>query len=532
MSSLGCWTRRIGIGLMVGLVGGLVMTAVMALLRFGPGISPPAELLGDRIVPTLDVRHFIDLIIKYGGPNQLKQIPIKATIAGQLAVGALVGVLYAVVVREGKDQRLVRVAGLTLSRRGILLATGLVGAIWLATIIALWPVLQSNYRGLPPMPARIVTLLGTLFDYVTFGLTLVLGYHALAGPFPYSEAAVSDDAPRIGRRTLVVGGLGVAAAASGAGLIRALYKRAAFSYDGTRYHAADADYIVPADRFYAVTKNLIDPVVEPSLWRLELGGLVDHPRSYSVDDLTALTSVEQDTTLECISNGVGDGLMSNARWTGVPMRDLLNTAGLKPGIKRVLFRAVDGYTDTIPLDKALEPTTLVAYRMNGQPLPHHHGYPVRIIVPGRFGEKNVKWVTRIEPVGEEIKGYYESQGWGPTFIPATASRFDFPFNNQTLSRSADLPVRTRGVAFAGNRGISKVEVSFDDGHSWNVAQLDPRGTDLTWHLWHLDWSPQQTGDYRLWVRATDGTGATQSQEHYDIVPDGASGFHRITVHIT
>ncbi len=532
MSNLGIWMRRVGIGLMAGLVGGLVMTAVMALLRLGPGISPPAELLGDRIVPTLDVRHFIDLIIQYGGPNQLKQIPIKASIAGQLAVGALIGVLYGVVVREGKGQRLIRLGRLSLTRRGVLLVTGLVVAIWLATIIALWPVLQSNYRGLPPTPARIVTLAGTLLSYVSYGVTLVLGYHALAGPFPIDSAMETDDTPRVGRRAVLLGGVGVVAAASGAGLIRALYNRATFSYDGTRYHAADADYIVPSDRFYTVTKNLIDPVVEPSLWRLEIGGLVDRPHTYNFDDLTALSSIDQDTTLECISNGVGDGLMSNARWTGVPMRDLLMNAGLKPGIKRVLLRAVDGYTDTIPLDKALEPTTLVAYRMNGQPLPHHHGYPVRIIVPGRFGEKNVKWVTRIEPVGDEIKGYYESQGWGPTFIPATASRFDFPFDNQTLSRSSELPVRTRGIAFAGDRGISKVEVSFDDGQSWNLAQLDPRGTDLTWHLWQLDWSPQQPGDYRLWVRATDGTGATQSKEHYDIVPDGASGFHRITVHIT
>ncbi len=151
--------------------------------------------------------------------------------------------------------------------------------------------------------------------------------------------------------------------------------------------------------------------------------------------------------------------------------------------------------------------------------------------PGRFGEKNVKWVTSIEPVGEEIKGYYEKQGWGPTFIPATNSRFDFPFDNQTLKLGSDVPIKTRGVAFAGDRGVSKVEVSFDDGKTWTDAQIDPRGSDLTWRLWNLEWTPAQPGDHRLWVRATDGTGEVQSKEHYDIVPDGASGFNRITVHI-
>ncbi len=532
MSNTGLWIKRIGIGIFVGLVGALVMTALMALFRIALGISPPAELLGDRVVPTLDVRQFIDLIIKYGGPNQLKQIPIKASIAGQIGVGVLFGVIYSAVVKESAGQNLFRIGRLNLSRLGVAFVSSLVFVLWAATIVYLWPVLESNYRGLPPTPARVLILIAILLSYTSYGITLLFGYHALNGPMGQVETTASGERLRMGRRAVLVGGVGVVAAASGMGLIRALYHRATFSYDGTRYHSADAQYIVPADRFYTVTKNIIDPIVQKPIWRLEIGGLVDHPHTYTFDELTSRTPVTQDTTLECISNGVSDGLMSNAAWTGVPMRDLLNDAGLKSGIKRVLLRAVDGYTDTIPLDKAMEPTTLVAYRMNGQPLPHHHGYPVRIIVPGRFGEKNVKWVTRIEPVGEEIKGYYESQGWGPTFIPATNSRFDFPFNDQTLSLASDLPVQTRGVAFAGDRGISKVEISIDDGKSWSAAVIDPQGSNLTWRLWHLDWTPSRAGDYRLWVRATDGTGAVQSKEHYDIVPDGASGFHRITVHIT
>lgn len=526
------WVKRIGVGLIAGIIGALVMTAVMSLLRFGLGISPPAELLGDRIVPTLSVRHFIDLIVKYGGPSQLKQIPIKATIAGQVGVGALVGIIYGLVVKESDGQRRFRAGPLGVSRRGVGYVTLIVLGLWIATIAFLWPVLQSNYRGLPPTPARIVTLGAIFLSYVSYGVTLLFGYHALAGPKPEREAGAADDRIRMGRRAVIFNGLGLVAAASSFGLIRGMYQRSTFSYDGTRYHPADAQYVVPAAKFYTVTKNLIDPVVERSIWRLEIGGLVDRPHTYTFDQLTSRTPVRQDTTLECISNGVGDGLMSNATWTGIPMRDLLNEAGLQPGVKRVLLRAVDGYTDTIPLDKAMEPTTLVAYEMNGQPLPHHHGYPVRIIVPGRFGEKNVKWVTRIQPVATEIKGYYEKQGWGPTFIPATTSRFDFPFNNQTLSLASDAPIKTRGVAYAGDRGISKLEVSFDDGRSWTAAKLDSRGTDLTWRLWSLDWAPSHAGDYRLWVRATDGTGTVQSKEHYDIVPDGASGFNRITVHIT
>lgn len=525
------YLRRIAFGLLAGLCAALVMTAVMALLRLALGISPPAELLGDRIVPTIDVREFIRIIIRYGGPEEAKKVPLKATIAGQVAVGALVGVLYGLVVKESRGQRLWRAGRIVVSRRGVVFASALVLILWAISLVVFWPVLQSNYLGLPPLWAGIATAAGMLVSYVAYGVTAVLAYHVIAGPHVAVDATTDGSAASPARRALVVGGVGVAAAASGFGLIRTLYNRSTFSYDGRRYHPTDTQYIVPVDRFYLVTKNVIDPVVRPSLWRLEIDGLVEHPRTYGFDDLMALTSTTQDTTLECISNQVGDGLISNASWTGVPLRDLLNTAVLKPGIKRVLLRAVDGYTDAIELEKALEPTTLVAYRMNGQPLPHHHGYPVRIIVPGRFGEKNVKWVTRIEPIGEETKGYYESQGWGPTFIPATLSRFDFPRDNQTFKRAADLPLNVRGIASAGDRGIRAVEVSVDDGHTWQPALLSERGSTLTWRLWSFAWNPAQAGDYRLWVRATDGTGAVQQLEHYDIVPDGTSGFHRITVHI-
>ena len=426
MNSWMIWAKRIGIGILVGLVGALVMTAVMALLRIGPGISPPAELLGDRIVPTLNVRHFIDLIVKYGGPSQLKQIPIKASIAGQVGVGILFGIIYGVIAQEGEGQSLFRFGRLSFSRRGFVYISAVVLVLWAATIIYLWPVLWSNYRGLPPTPARIVTMIGILVAYASYGVTVLFAYHALAGPFAPREATASDERVHMGRRAVLVGGVGVVAAVSGAGLIRALYNRATFSYDGTRYHPADAEYIVPTDRFYTVTKNLIDPVVEKSLWRLQIGGLVDHPHTYSFDDLASRTPVKQDTTLECISNGVGDGLMSNATWTGVPMRDLLNDAGLKSGIKRVLLRAVDGYTDTIPLDKAMDPTTLVAYEINGQPLPHHHGYP---------GPRHRAWTVRREErqVGHEHRaggrgdqGLLREAGLGADLHPSHQLALRFP----------------------------------------------------------------------------------------------------------
>src|SRR6185312_9309844 len=160
-----CLLKRIAIGLLAGLTAGLVMTALMALLRLALGISPPAELLGDRIVPTINVRDFIRIIIRYGGPVQAKEVPIKATLAGQLAVGALAGLLYALVVKESRGQKLWHLGRVAVSRRGVWFVTLLVLLLWGASLAFFWPVLQSNYRGLPPQYAGVVTATALLISY-------------------------------------------------------------------------------------------------------------------------------------------------------------------------------------------------------------------------------------------------------------------------------------------------------------------------------------------------------------------------------
>ena len=136
----------------------------------------------------------------------------------------------------------------------------------------------------------------------------------------------------------------------------------------------------------------------------------------------------------CISNGLDAGLMSNAKWKGVPMRDLLDMAAPFPNAEKVRLHGVDNYTDTITLEKAMDPATIIAYEMNGVQLPHRHGYPARVLVPGYFGEKHVKWLTRIEVTTADAKGFYETQGWGPDFIVPTRSRIDVPDNWSVLCR--------------------------------------------------------------------------------------------------
>jgi DMSO/TMAO reductase YedYZ molybdopterin-dependent catalytic subunit len=224
--------------------------------------------------------------------------------------------------------------------------------------------------------------------------------------------------------------------------------------------------------------------------------------------------------------------MSNAVWRGVPLSTLLRAAGPLPGAAKVRLHGVDNYTDTFPLTKALEPTTLVAYEMNGEQLPDRHGFPARVVVPGYFGEKNVKWLTRIEVAGPEAEGFYEKQGWGPDFKIPTRSRIDVP-NEWAWISLAQMPngIPLKGVAFAGDRGVSKVEVTTDDGRNWEEAKIDYPGTKLTWVLWSYDWKPPGPGEHKLSVRATDGAGVVQEVEKARGPFSGVTGFHQITVYL-
>lgn len=234
----------------------------------------------------------------------------------------------------------------------------------------------------------------------------------------------------------------------------------------------------------------------------------------------------------CISNGLGAGLMSNALWRGVPLSTLLHAAGPLPGAVKVRLHGVDNYTDTFPLTKAMEPSTLVAYEMNAERLPDRHGFPARVVVPGYFGEKNVKWLTRIELAGPEAEGFYEKQGWGPDFTIPTRSRIDLP-NEWAWMSLAQMPagIPMKGIAFAGDRGVSKVEVTVDDGKTWEEAKIDYPGTKLTWVLWSFPWRPPGPGEYKLSVRATDGAGELQRLEKDRAQFSGVTGFHQITVYL-
>ena len=534
------------LGILAGLVAAAVMLFVMAVGRNWIGISPLPEAIPDRIAPTLSIQEFFRLFGKYGGYNGLKKFGVKSGIQAIIAAGAIFGLIYAIVV-ESRRSRAWLPWRHGFSRLGIVLAVVLVSAMWIATLIFLWPNLHTNYRGLPPSQARIVNGLGYLVTYVAFAASLMVTYRFVARRpvLPIHQLAIQPDSDGeraslmaagqpSSRRAILAAAAGALVALPTVWIIRKLYDRATFPYDGTVYSGPGVQPLVPADKFYTVTKNVVDPNIRKSLWALEISGEVERTKTYRYDDLTAMTPVVQETTLMCISNAIGAGLSSNAIWTGVRMRDLLNDAGVRDSAVEVKLLGADGYTDTFAIEKALEPTTLVVYEINGEPLPERHGYPVRVIVPGLYGEKNVKWVTGIEVVDHDAKGFYESQGWGPNFVVPTRSDIFSP--KRTRHRGQDsfdqaFPVNQsvslRGRAFAGDRGVEKVEVSLDDGETWQPATIDYPGTKLTWVFWSYRWTPTTTGDYVLVCRATDQNGDLQTSEVRGTAPQGATGLHKV-----
>lgn len=288
---------------------------------------------------------------------------------------------------------------------------------------------------------------------------------------------------------------------------------------------------VPNAEFYRIDTALLVPEVDPGGWSLEVRGLVDRPFTLTYDELLELATVEGDVTLACVSNEVGGGLVGNARWQGVPLRDLLERAGVQPGATQIIGRSVDGFTAGFPVELGLRPGTgpgdvgaLVAVGMNGEPLPQVHGFPARLVVPGLYGYVSAtKWLSAIELTTFDEEGYWIPRGWSRKGPVKTQTRIDVP-------RTGTVPAGRQpvaGVAWAPSRGIERVEVRVDDG-PWQEARLsDSLGVDA-WRQWVWEWDAAP-GAHTITARATDGTGEVQTTRVAPPAPDGASGLHSLRV---
>ena len=288
--------------------------------------------------------------------------------------------------------------------------------------------------------------------------------------------------------------------------------------------------ITSAEDHYVVDINLIPPSVEAEGWSLDVRGEVDRPADYTFESLQSSFSViEEFAVLTCISNEVGGQLIGHSRWGGVRLADILDAAGVRPGAMDVVFYGADGYTDSIPLEVAMHPTVILAVSQNGEPLTQAHGFPCRVRVPAIYGMKNVKWLEAIEVVPSDFKGYWMQRGWSDEAIIDTESRIDVA--GESNRAKVGEATWIAGIAWAGIRGISKVEVSVDGGRTWADARLKDPVSPISWRHWAYRWTPDTRGRAAVMARATDGEGKVQTKREAPPHPDGATGYPMTTVEV-
>ena len=495
---------------MSGFVAGLAMVAFGFLARGWFGTVTLAELISNTILRFMPIGLFSASLSLFGG--WAKPILLGSVVLGIASIGSAIA----------------RFDGRSLDR----LPVGSRIRRSIGTTVTVWAPLALF--GLIASPLGIV-FFATNRDLVALELSLLAGvavfvvvlYWAVpaAAGVIRTEPSIVDVPPEsLGRRRLIGRGLAGALGVASAGYVGNMVVGIRAGATGQRDGEISAT-VTPTPEFYTVSKNFLDPTVGLSGWSLKIGGMVEDDVELSYDELREFPNVEQQATLTCISNPVGGDLIDNAVWTGVRLADMLDRAGVRGSPGRVAFFGDDGYSDSFEFEKALEPTTIVAYLMNGEPLTDKHGFPARLIVPGKYGIKNGKWLRRIELV-DTFRGYWQQRGWTNLGDIKTISTFERPVDRAVLNNE---PQEIGGVAFAGPRGISRVEISSDDGETWSDADVLDNPGPLAWTVWRMTWTPPASGAYRFIVRATDGAGVLQTADRADPVPDGASGYHRIVV---
>ncbi len=365
----------------------------------------------------------------------------------------------------------------------------------------------------------------------------------------WQQGARGADGNAVDRRRFLVWGAGLAAAAAAAVAFgQSLGQKAAEaaqSRSAIKLPKAAKPVVVPAGAeldvkgitpyiignadFYRIDTALVVPQLDTAGWSLKVHGMVD--QEVTIDWATLLTKPMEQAlvTLMCVSNEVGGDLTGNAVWTGWPVRELLKMAGPRTGADMVLSTSSDGFTAGTPLSVLTDDrNALLAIGMNGQPLPPEHGFPVRLVVPGLYGYVSAtKWVTELKVTTfADDEGYWTPRGWSARGPVKTESRIDVPRSGDRVSAGA---VALAGIAWAQHRGIKAVEVRVDGG-PWQGARLAEEPTVDSWRQWVLPWQAVK-GAHTITVRATDDEGVVQTQTEAPPAPDGATGWHTITVNV-
>ncbi len=292
-----------------------------------------------------------------------------------------------------------------------------------------------------------------------------------------------------------------------------------------------SSWITPStdDQFYRIDSALSFPQIDPATWQLSFTGMVDNPYELTYDEILGMDLVERTITLACVSNPIGGDYVGNAVWTGIPLADLLDRAGVQDGATQIVGRSVDDFTGGFPTETAYDGrNAMLVVGQNGEPLQVRHGFPARLVVAGLYGYVSAtKWIEEINlTTWEAFNGYWIDLGWSKNGPMKTASRIDVPQHRSRIT-AGTTPIA--GVAWSPVRGIQAVEISIDEG-PWQDCDLAVPGTDESWVQWKADWNASP-GVHRIDVRAIDKHGEIQPVGPKDIAPDGAEGYHAILVEV-
>lgn len=501
-------------GLVAGMVGALAMVAVFILLRPLTDSVSVLDTLADATLLAMPIGIFSFFLETFGA--QAKTLFLVGLIAVLVLVGGGLGQLYAAQTAGARRP---------VWPRAQAFAIGILSVLGVFYLIVGGSQTPNAVSGANALRSLVAIALGAEAWAVVTALLLTTLRRRVASQRDES----TDDAAAVDRRQLLtLAGLGAVAIGAVAVVGRDVVRVAGRKTVGASSAGTISPAITPPDDFYVISKNFIDPSPDRGdAWSLEIAGLVDRPGRITRAELESMAGPDFVSTLTCISNEVGGPLIGTARWTGAPLSAVLRHVGVRPNAVDLIAEGEDGYTDSFPIERALSPEPHIVWAMNGEPLPRLHGVPVRLIVPGLYGIKNVKWLTKLTVSGDDYRGYWQDRGWTETAVIKTQSRFDVPRDRDVLPAGEH---EIGGIAFAGDRGISAVEVSFDGGSTWREATIaeNPSPAGLSWVVWTMTWQAKP-GGYELVVRATDGEGNLQTAEVASPLPDGASGYHRIDV---
>ena len=292
-----------------------------------------------------------------------------------------------------------------------------------------------------------------------------------------------------------------------------------------------AKEITPNDEFYITTYSSKVPAINGNTHTLRIEGLVEKPYILTMKELQEMKDKREFITLQCIGNPLGGNSIGNALWEEVTLKKIIEKAVPKSGLVKTVFYSEDGYTDSIPYPLSLSDDVFLAFKMNGQDLPKVHGYPLRAIVPGIYGMKNVKWLSKIELVNYDFKGYWEKKGWSDEAIISVKSQILMPMEGKKISVGNYV---IGGIAYGGRYGISKVQISMDGGESWQGADMKEPLSKWAWALWSYQWKAAREDEYTIKVRAFDRSGKVQESQalrgtflRSRTFPDGAQGIHSV-----